>query len=905
MENYIPQLTGGAYFRCGFEYIHHTRLNKKAFLLTFRFNSAQSYSLEFTDKYMRVFKNGGVVLETAKTVTGITAANPGVVTSATHGFATGDEVYFSGIVGMTDLNGQFYLVVRIDADTFSLKDIDGTAIDTTSFTAYSSGGTVARIYEVATPYLEADLWQLKYSSNADIAYIVHPSYEPRKLIRYGHASWTLGTYDRLMVSKIPTAITKASPGVITCATHGFVSGDKITFRNLTGMTELNNNYYLVVWVDANSFSLTTLAGVAVNTTSYSTFFSGGTVTKLFEAPKTITGITRANPGVVTSAAHGFLTYDKVYMYDVVGMTEVNTNYYWVKKIDANTFSLTDEFGTDINTTAFTAYTSGGKVALVSMPFTKINTFPAAVGFYGGRLYFGGSNDDPDIFNGSRGSDTSTGASQYDNFTVGTGATDAISYTIQPQNLATSIKCLWFGGTPAFLVIGTTGGIFKCNGGADGSAITPTAVQVLPISSYAAADINQIFVGNQLAYVESGNRTLRSFEYDLLNDNYYAFDKNMLAGEITYPGITQIAVSQGRPDLIWGVRSDGVLLSCTFLSKEEVAGWAKQKLGGDGVVLSVVAEPQSNNFDRIVICVEREIDGHTRRYIEYSSIDPQIPDKSEYYTGAEYLVTDDEVYRKIMFELQKQYIRMDSALVLDMTQTIALTLSAVSGTAVTVTAASALFSATDVDKYIFMKYLTGLEAGVAKITGFTSDTIVTAQVLQTFSSVTVAASNWYLTTETVNGLGHLEGETVDILTDGGVYGQETVSDGSITLDYPARYIIVGLKYRGFIRTLDLTFGEDISTIGAVKNLVKLYLRLRNTLGGKYGSTSKGMYVLEEAAYRNSYSDYTDRPPLLYSGLKELSNFDNWAEEKRLYIMQDQPLPMTILSMVPIFDITTES
>lgn len=48
-------------------------------------------------------------------------------------------------------------------------------------------------YELATPYLEADLFQLKFTQSADVLYVAHPSYAPRKITRTGHAAWTIST----------------------------------------------------------------------------------------------------------------------------------------------------------------------------------------------------------------------------------------------------------------------------------------------------------------------------------------------------------------------------------------------------------------------------------------------------------------------------------------------------------------------------------------------------------------------------------------------------------------------------------------------------------------------------------------------------------------------------------------
>jgi hypothetical protein len=455
-------------------------------------------------------------------------------------------------------------------------------------------------------------------------------------------------------------------------------------------------------------------------------------------------------------------------------------------------------------------------------------------------------------------------------------------------------------------------VYKANGGSDGAPITPTAVSVAPISSYGAANQNPIFVGSQTVYIETGGRTLRSFEFDLLTDAYSAFDKNILAEEITYGGVVQTSFTQGRPDLIWAVRADGVLLSCTFLSREEVAGWARQNIGGDGKVLSAAADYRADNFDRLVICVERTINGHTRRYLEYNDLDPQIADSTDYYTAATAEATDILKYGNLTFEKQKEFVRLDSSLILDTTQTTTLTLSAVSGTAVVATAGASVFTAADVGKFIFVKYLTGLETGVAEIVGYTSGTEVTIKTEQDFSSTSIATSGWYKLTSTVTGLGHLEGATVGVVTDGGIHANEVVTNGAITLDYPARYVIVGFKYFGFARSLNLEFGAQVGiAAGRPKNIHRLLFFFRNTMGGKFGTSSRKLYGVSAIlyktaaiAFRRSSRDFTDRPPLLFSGMREVPNFDDWGVEKRFYFIQDEPQPMTVLGVVPMMDVTTE-
>lgn len=62
-------------------------------------------------------------------------------------------------------------------------------------------------YEIVSPYLEAELFDLKYTQSADILYITHPNHAPRKLSRAGHASWTLTTINFKDGPYLPTNTT--------------------------------------------------------------------------------------------------------------------------------------------------------------------------------------------------------------------------------------------------------------------------------------------------------------------------------------------------------------------------------------------------------------------------------------------------------------------------------------------------------------------------------------------------------------------------------------------------------------------------------------------------------------------------------------------------------------------------
>jgi hypothetical protein len=77
------------------------------------------------------------------------------------------------------------------------------------------------------------------------------------------------------------------------------------------------------------------------------------------APTSITGITKANPAVVTAPGHTFVNGDLVLISDVLGMTEINNTEataYTVAGVSGNTFQLSG-----IDSTSFTTYISGGTV----------------------------------------------------------------------------------------------------------------------------------------------------------------------------------------------------------------------------------------------------------------------------------------------------------------------------------------------------------------------------------------------------------------------------------------------------------------------------------------------------------------------------------------------------------------
>jgi hypothetical protein len=189
LHNTIVHAEGGASNRPGTEYV--IRANGLLRLIPFAFSVQQTYVLEFGDQYMRVIKDGAVVTEASQAITGITQADPAVVSIVGHGYSDGDWIYIGGVVGMTEVNGSFYRVASASTDAFALQDLDGNDVDSTGWGAYASDGEAERVYQIATPYAAAQLREIKFTQSADVMYLAHPSHAPRSLSRTGHTSWTL------------------------------------------------------------------------------------------------------------------------------------------------------------------------------------------------------------------------------------------------------------------------------------------------------------------------------------------------------------------------------------------------------------------------------------------------------------------------------------------------------------------------------------------------------------------------------------------------------------------------------------------------------------------------------------------------------------------------------------------
>lgn len=192
LENFFVDYRGGASTRPGTRYIIQARDSANPVrLIPFQATSEIGYILEFGNFYIRFIFNGSMVLENAFALTAATQANPCVITIPGHNFVAGDTIFISGVVGMTQLNGRYFNVLAVAGDNVSLLNLNNVNINATGYTPYVSGGTVARVYTMASPYAGAQLAQIKFAQSFNQMILCHPNIAPQVLVENSPISWTL------------------------------------------------------------------------------------------------------------------------------------------------------------------------------------------------------------------------------------------------------------------------------------------------------------------------------------------------------------------------------------------------------------------------------------------------------------------------------------------------------------------------------------------------------------------------------------------------------------------------------------------------------------------------------------------------------------------------------------------
>ncbi|MBT9467216.1 hypothetical protein [Hydrogenophaga sp.] len=495
-------------------------------VIPFEFSADQTMVLEFGHQYVRFHTGGGTLLETGLAITGVTQANPGVLSYTGTDPVNGDWMFLAGIGGMTALNGRYVKVAGVNAgaNTFQLTDLAGNNINTTGLPAYTAGGTASRVYTLATPYLGADLFDIHFAQNSDVITLVHPSYPSKQLARLGATNWTL--------TDVSFAPTLAAPGGLTVVSTIAVE------------TNLSPQSYTVTAVAADG--VTESIAAAPNSTSNNLSLAGNYNTVSWSA---VGGASRYNVYKRRGGAYGY-----------IGQT--------------TSLSIVDD-----NVTADTIKTPPESLITLN---TGANDYPSAVTYHEQRRFFGGTNLRQQTLiatrNGTESNLTSSVPSQSDDgleFRVASTKQNRIRHLVPLSDLmALTANGEWriFADnepaiTPTSLSVKPMG-----NSGASNVQPVVTSGSIL----YVQAQGSRV---RELAY--GGEST---------GGSYKSIDISIMAPHLFNGfTINDLAYTRAPDQVCWAVRSDGTLLGMTYVPEQQVYGWHHHTTAGKFKSVCTVAE----------------------------------------------------------------------------------------------------------------------------------------------------------------------------------------------------------------------------------------------------------------------------------------------------------------------------
>lgn len=767
------------------------RTNATVRCVPFLFNSTDAHELEFGHKYMRVYTDGGIQLEAAVAITASTQANPVRVTAAGHGLQNGDGLFITGVVGMTELNGRYYVADNVSSGAFDLLGVDGTG-----YTAYTSGGTVQRVFSISTPYDAIDLSGLSWFQSADVLYLAHESYPPQKLSRTGNAAWTIEAIDfdwppfqpenldedeYIVANTISGSVTLTSTGGRFLAGHvgGFLKmrsrfqSNAWEWAATSGASALQDvNVGEFVWYEDNMYELINKflhgqTGTSPPVHEIGTRTDGhwswkwrnngsgyiridsietayrATGTVVAEIPEAcadpdiaITSISSATPPVVTTAApHSYETGDRVWIQGMSGAASVfNNAYYTITDTGASTFSLDDQVASGTATGGEAVRVRTGDLQDVEQyrdhDLWSFGAFSAQNGYPRAVTLF----EDRLYWAGTTADPYTAWASrtgEYEDHKP-SGSSDLGALTIV---LATGDPIEWMIQQNA-LLFGLSGSEFGSI--RDGDPMAPDTIhQIRKKSSYGSRrSVRPAEIENQVLIAQRSGRELREIRFDIDSGDFSGANLALLAEHLTLGTIQELAF-QSQPDrILWVLLEDGTLRSMTYERSQEVVAWSPHVIGGTDVsVLSISVIPDPAGVrDELWMAVQRTINSQTKIYIE--RLNPL-------WTGEDAI--EDAIY-------------LDSALTYDGSPT-----------------------------------------------------------------------------STVTGLEHLEGEAVAALADGLAVTGLTVSGGEVTLATAASTVQVGLAYNGDIETQQLEAGSATGVAaGKIQRIQDVVFRLEETGAGlQYG------------------------------------------------------------------------
>lgn len=486
------------------------------------------------------------------TITNITQATTAVVTtSATHTFLDGETVLIASVVGMTQVNGKYFVVKNPTAMTFQLYSVQsgggllggGTAatpVDSTGYTAYGSGGTAVRT-ETADGTIATGT-SLTLTANED--------------------TWTADNVGGLFRLWEPAQTSGIPAAPIADSTK----------------TIANNDTY-------------TQDGKVYAVASLNTWTTWGFVNRV---PSHAFGTVR----VVSAGSHpGY--FDAVFLHDSSCVLRV-TAYTNARSVTAvviknNIPKSVVDFGTS-------AWEEGA--------WSARRGFPQLIVFSDQRLWAFSTRTDPQSFWASRirsPDDFQDGADD-DDAIIGQYASDRVEVA---RWVASGRALLMGTANGEFLIAAGANNTTITPTNVTVRPQTPYGSSNLRPLRVSEA----ILFGQRHGKPDNPSRRIRETSFSFEKDGYVAPDVGIISNHITGSGVTEGAFQAAPDPVAWFVRSDGLMPALTYEQEQDVKGWHLHELGGTTALIKRAAVIPGSDGDELWLIVSRAIGGGTVHYIE--------------------------------------------------------------------------------------------------------------------------------------------------------------------------------------------------------------------------------------------------------------------------------------------------
>ena len=528
------------------------------------------------------------------------------------------------------------------------------------------------LYEIPTPYAEEDLKWLKFTQSADVMFIASPDYQTRTLSRYDLDDWRLELYDFIggpfQLSNTDASICLAASAVsglgvtLTATAKDWVSGKVyqvgdyvtstgtvyqcITKHTAGGVFGGDGAYWVARSLDIfHSTHIGSLwklrhyvVGQAENTTSGTgtgiicggtwRIISHGTWTGEFNIEKsTDNKVSWTNLRTFTGA-NDF----NVNTYGTEDMSN-NAEPFWIR-IRVTSGSTNVDLSTDpfyqegiVKVTAYTSSTvvTGDVKRLIGATtatedwaegsWSDYRGWPSVVEFHPqDRLIFANTYTEPMTF-------WATKTGNYYDYSRSSPLVDSDGITVNlPAREVNGINNL----VPLSSLLALTSAS-EWSLGDPGTILTPTSTEQRVNGYIGSSYVDAVVVGNRAIFVQNMGAIVQDLGYELSSYSFSGADLSVLSNHLFF-GYTLMALDyQKYPyKLVYAVRSDGKLLTMTYMREQEVLAWTWHDTGVLGAdCYEDVSVVPAEGYDEVWFSVKRG----TKRYIErqvnrLSSTDPE-------------------------------------------------------------------------------------------------------------------------------------------------------------------------------------------------------------------------------------------------------------------------------------------